>query len=176
MNIERVIVGPLDTNCYILKKDKYCLIIDPGDEIDKIKDKIGESQPIGVIITHHHFDHVGALEDLKNEYSLKSYDYFNMKEGINRIGQFKFEVIYTPGHKKDLISIYFKEEKVLFCGDFIFKDSIGRCDFSDSSLTEMQNSINKILSYPKDTTIFPGHGPNTVLKDEINRLNYFLET
>ena len=63
MKIERVVVGLLETNCYILSKNNKCIVLDPGDEYDKIIDTIGNKEIIGVIITHHHFDHIGALNN-----------------------------------------------------------------------------------------------------------------
>ena len=174
MTIDRVVVGTLDTNCYILKIDDKCLVIDPGDDFDKIKMAIGDSKPVGIIVTHSHFDHTGALNDVKRYYKIKEFNYYNLKEGMNKIASFNFEVIYTPGHKKDLISIFFKEECALFCGDFIFNGSIGRYDFSDSSFIDMKKSIKKILSYPQDMIIFPGHGPKTDLKSELEMLIYYL--
>ena len=89
--------------------------------------------------------------------------------------KFKFEVIYTPGHKEDAITIYFKENKCMFCGDFIFRDSIGRCDLHGGDIKEMLESIKKIKKYDKDTVIYPGHGDKTTLEYEINNNMYFLD-
>ena len=164
MIIDRVIVGSLETNCYILSIENDCIVVDPGDEFDKIKEKIGNKNVVGVIVTHNHFDHVGALKYFDN-----IYDYHNLKEGINNIGEFTFEVIYTPGHTRDSICIYFKEENVMFVGDFIFKNGIGRTDLGGSYI-EMINSIKKISTYNKDIIIYPGHGENTKLCIEIEKL------
>ena len=82
MKIDRVIVGSYLTNCYILSKDNKCLIIDPGDDYLKIKKAIGKNDVVGIIITHHHFDHTGALVYFNN---INVYDYTNLKEGMNNI-------------------------------------------------------------------------------------------
>lgn len=168
MEIDIVKVGKLRCNCYILSKNNKVLIIDPGDDIEKIKDKIGNRLLVGIIITHYHFDHIGAMEDLIKEYNVLVYDRYNMNEGINKIDDFLFEVIYTPGHKEDLITIYFKENKVMFCGDFIFKNSIGRCDLDGGDFFEMIKSLKKIFKYDNDIILYPGHGEETILCDEIN--------
>ena len=97
----------------------------------------------------------------------------NLKEGINKIENFDINVIYTPGHKDDSITFYFEEEKVMFCGDFIFKDGIGRIDLEDASPLDMKLSIEKILQYPDDITLCPGHGPMTTLGAEKENLKYF---
>ena len=166
MKIDKVVVGELETNCYILSKDNVCIIIDPGDEINKIKEKISNKEVKGAIVTHNHFDHVGALS-----YFDKIYDHSNLFEGINNIDKIKFEVIYTPGHTSDSISLYFKEEKAMFTGDFIFKDGIGRTDLGGNDL-DMINSINKISSYP-NIKIYPGHGETSYLQDELQKIRQY---
>ncbi len=164
MKINRVIVGDLDTNCYILIKDNKCLIIDPGDEYNKIKEVIGNNEIVGVIITHHHFDHIGALDKFNKDLIL---DRNNLEEKEYNIDNFKFEIIHTPGHKEDCITIYFKEENIMFTGDFLFKDAIGRIDLPGGNHRDMFNSLNKIKEYNKNIKIYPGHGDSTYLKDEI---------
>ena len=160
MEINRVVVGPLETNCYILKKDNKCLVIDPGDEYDKIEKNIGQNEVVGVIITHYHFDHIGALNNFNNKLIL---DKHNLEEKEYNIDNFKFDVIYTPGHKEDCITIYFKEDKIMFTGDFIFKGAIGRTDLEGGNYLDMLNSLNKIDKYDKDIIIYPGHGDKTTL-------------
>ena len=85
MNINCIKVGYLRTNCYILEKDGKVLVIDPADEYLNIKEVIGDNEVVGVIITHHHPDHVGALEYFDAD---KIYDYYNLKEGSNSIGHY----------------------------------------------------------------------------------------
>jgi len=175
VKIDIVRVGELKCNCYILDIDNKVLIVDPGDDALKIVDAVGDRDVIGIIITHYHFDHIGALDELVNKYGVSVYDKSNMCEGNNRVGKFVFEVIYTPGHKEDAITIYFKEDKCMFCGDFIFRDSIGRCDLPGGNIREMVESIKKIKKYDKDIDIYPGHGNKTTLEYEINNNMYFLD-
>lgn len=163
MIIDRLILGSLATNCYILTINNDCIVIDPADDYDKIKKKICGKNILGTIVTHHHFDHVGALN-----YFDKVYDINNLKEGINTLGTFNFEVIYTPGHTNDSICIYFKKEKIMFVGDFLFKDGIGRVDLGGNIL-DMKNSLVKINKYDKDITIYPGHGDKSKLGCEVNK-------
>ena len=160
MKINRVIVGPLETNCYVLEIADKCLIIDPGEEYNKIKEVIGNKEILGVIVTHYHFDHIGALDSFNKSLIL---DKNNLEEKEYNIDNFKFEVIYTPGHKEDCITIYFKEDKIMFTGDFIFKGAIGRTDLEGGNYLDMLNSLNKIDKYDKDIIIYPGHGDKTTL-------------
>ena len=172
MKVETVIVGSLEENCYILKKDNKVLVIDPGDEIDKIKKIIGDSRVVGVLVTHNHFDHVGALSNFDKNII---YNYYNLEEKEYDMDGFKFKVIYTPGHTSDSISYYFEEINSLFCGDFIFYESIGRCDLLTGDYDIMKDSISKIKRYNKSIIIYPGHGENTTLEHEINNNIYFKE-
>jgi glyoxylase-like metal-dependent hydrolase (beta-lactamase superfamily II) len=164
MKINKVVVGPLETNCYILEEKNKCLVIDPGAEYDKIKKVIDDKVVVGVIVTHYHFDHIGALNYFDKSLIL---DRKNLEEKEYNIDNFKFEVIYTPGHKEDLITIYFKEDKVMFTGDFIFNNSIGRIDLPGGNYNDMLNSLNKMKKYDKNIIVYPGHGDKTSLKDEI---------
>ncbi len=165
MNIKRVVVGPLEENCYIVENNNKCLIIDPGDDVDKIINNIKYSV-VGILITHYHFDHIGALDELKEKYNIDENNY-NIKD-------FDFEVIKTPGHTSDSKTYYFKDNNIMFVGDFIFKDSIGRMDLPTGSVLEMKNSISKILKYPSNTILYPGHGDSTTIGNEKKNLdNYF---
>lgn len=168
MTIKTVKVGWLETNCYIISIDDECLIIDPGADYNKIVREIGFLKPIGIIVTHYHFDHIGALEEVKNRYNIPIYDINNLEEKEYTIGNFKFEVIYTKGHHNTCITIYFKEDKKMFVGDFIFKGGIGRTDLEDADEKEMIKSLNKIRTYPDNITIYPGHGDITKLGYEKN--------
>lgn len=171
MNIKTIKVGFLKENCYILEKNNYCLIVDPGDEYNIIKKNI-KLNPIGVLITHRHFDHIGALDELLNDFNISVYDYKNVEEKEYNIGPFKFEVIYTPGHSKDSICFKFKDENILISGDFIFKDNIGRCDLPGGSIASMNKSIEKIKKY-SNFIIYPGHGDFTSLDYEKQNNFYF---
>lgn len=173
MQVKTVKVGYLQTNCYILIKDNNCLIIDPGDDSEKIISMIGNLNVIGIIITHYHFDHIGALKSIKNKYQVPVYDINNLEEKEYNIKNFIFNIIYTKGHHNTSITIYFKKEKVMFTGDFLFKGSIGRTDLEKGNDFDMKKSLDKIKKYPKDITIYPGHGPSSTLEYEFINNIYF---
>lgn len=162
MNIKKIVVGPLQENCYVVEKDEMCIIIDPGDEVEKIIESIIYS-PCVILITHNHFDHVGALSKLKEKYNIPVYNYENLKEGKFSTGIFNIDVIYTPGHTSDSVTYYFKEDEIMFTGDFLFKGTIGRTDLSTGNFEEMQKSIRKILVYSDIIKVYPGHGDDTTL-------------
>lgn len=170
MNITRLVVGPLEENTYILEIDNELLIVDPGSEYDKISKVINDRKVLGILITHSHFDHIGALDSFKD---IDIYKHDVLEEKEYNIGKFKFDVIFNPGHSKDSVSYYFKKYNTLFSGDFIFYESIGRCDLPTGSISDMEDSINKIKRYDKDMIIYPGHGEDTTLSHEIEFNPYF---
>lgn len=171
MNIKTLIVGMLDTNCYIVENDKECLIIDPGDEFDKIKNSITK-KVVGVLLTHKHFDHYGALKECLEFYNVNLYSYKNLKEGKCKVGNFDFVVKYNPGHTMDSISFIF--DSIMFCGDFIFKGTIGRWDIG-GDFNVMQDSIKTILKSNVNYKLYPGHGEFTTLNEERDMLESYIK-
>ena len=171
MKIDKVETGFLSENCYIVSSGKNAIVIDPGDEYDKIKRRIDSRNVLAVLITHHHFDHVGALSDLLKDYNVEVIDY---KSKINqKIKDFSFTIIKTPGHTKDSVTFYFKKEKIMFTGDFLFNDSIGRTDLDSGNMNDMKKSIELIKKYDKDIKIYPGHGEDSTLGYEFEN-NIFM--
>lgn len=165
MNIKRIVVGELEENCYVLEKNNKGIIIDPGDEHEKIESEIKELNIVGILLTHNHFDHIGALEYFENKYNLKHNDI---------IPEFNYEVISTPGHTKDSKTFYFSDEKVMFTGDFLFKGTIGRMDLPGGSIEEMKKSLDIISAYPNDIIIYPGHGDFSILGNEKSYFRFYL--
>ncbi len=171
MNIEKVVVGDYCTNCYILSIGHDCLVIDPGCEYDKIKKCISDKNVLAVLVTHRHFDHIGALDLVSNKGSIPIYEYSNIEPKDYKIGPFSFKVIYTKGHTDDSITYYFEKEKSMFTGDFIFENSIGRTDLPTGNYNEILKSINMIKKYDDDIKVYPGHGNQTKLGiEKINNI------
>lgn len=173
MNIKCVVTGYLDENCYILSKNDTCLIVDPGDDFLKIKEAIGTDKVLGVLITHSHVDHIGALRNFLTKRSIKIFKRSNLEEKEYEIGDFKFKCFHTPGHSKDSVSFYFEEDNAMFVGDFIFEGSIGRVDLPGGSQSEMEVSLNRFKEFEDDITLYPGHGNTTSLKSEKETNPYF---
>ncbi len=87
-------------------------------------------------------------------------------ENFLKIKNFKFKILFTPGHTPGSLSFCFSEEKVIFTGDTLFKKAVGRFDFSYSSRDDLKKSLKKIFSLPKNTIVYPGHGDRTTLAEE----------
>lgn len=170
MKIEKIETGYLNENCYVLSINNDCLVIDPGDDFDKIKEVIGKRSVLAVLITHYHFDHIGALEEVKDYYNCNVIDYKSNKK--QEIGLFNFEIVDTKGHKEDCASYYFKDENIMFVGDFIFKGTIGRCDLEGGNFMVMKESLEKLKKYDLNIKLYPGHGKDTTIKDELETNPY----
>ncbi len=164
MDIKTIVVGELEENCYLLIKDNECVIIDPGDDFELIKKEVGDLKVVGCLITHFHQDHIGALEEVISYYDVDT----NKVNSKN----FKYEIIDTPGHTAESKTYYFKKEKIMFTGDFLFQESFGRTDLNGNNL-DMIDSLEKIKLYPDDTTIYPGHGPSSNLGREKQHFVYY---
>lgn len=189
--LETILVGPLEVNCYIFgcKKTYEAAIIDPGDEDRKIKKRIKELGlvPKYVINTHGHPDHTGAngkfglpilihkldapfLGKMSEEISLMvgmlsgSPAASNVLEDADKIdvGELSLEVIHTPGHSRGSISL--KYEDIVFTGDTLFNQGVGRTDLPMGSWDDLINSLRKrLLVLPDETKIYPGHGPASTI-------------
>lgn len=164
MKIKRLILGELQTNCYLLIKDNKCIIIDPADEKNKIIEAVGKLEVLTILTTHHHFDHIGALDELLKYYQVEENDYLAVDN---------MEVINTPGHTNDSKTFYFPQEKIMFCGDFLFKGTFGRTDLGGDN-HDMIDSINKIKNYSNDIKLYPGHGEYSSLEIEKNNFNEYI--
>ena len=186
MKVDKLVVGLYQENCYFLTNNNDLIIIDPGDEFDKINNKIisDKLNLRAILITHAHFDHIGALKELINLYHVPVYynninneisyeKLINVDEKDYEISKFYFKIIKTPGHRNDLVTYYFYKENIMFTGDFLFKESIGRLDLEYANEDEMITSIEKINKYPDNTVIYPGHGDKTILKEEKENNYYF---
>ena len=174
MNIEILKVGELQANCYLISINKKCIIIDPGDEENFIISKIRKNNliPIAVITTHNHPDHTKYAKSISELYNINHYNHRTLFEKKFNLGDFNFQVIYTPGHTPDSICLYFYEYGVMFTGDFLFEGTIGRVDLPGGSTENMIKSIEKIKKFPLDIKIYPGHGNITTLKDELKYNKY----
>lgn len=205
LKVETLIVGPLFSNCYIIWDDseKIGAIIDPGDDAEIILETV---KRLGIKIkyilaTHGHFDHVGAVSQLKKELNVEFLshkdDLFFIEDGENaarrwgiiikqppnpdryieegdkiEIGNISLMVIYTPGHSPGGVSFLY--DKMIFSGDTLFQGSIGRTDFRKGSFEDLKKSIkNRLYTLPDDTIVYTGHGPITTIGDE-KRFNAFV--
>lgn len=198
LNIITLSVGALETCAYIIFREgcTECAVIDPGGDANKISKKINELNLDlkYIVVTHSHFDHVQALEDLKEIYNdakivchetcdkrmqspqlnlgfmvgvtvktppadllLKDNDIVSF-DGVN------LKSIFLPGHAPGHMIFYSEQDNVVFSGDTLFNGSLGRTDFDGCSFNDLFSGIkDKLLTMPDETTVYPGHGPETTI-------------
>jgi len=179
-------MGMYQTNCYVVEVDGKDFIIDPGmDATDWVLKNT--KNPVAILNTHGHFDHVWSNKELKEKLNIPIYvpkdDEFMLKDDpfgqgtppsqadILVVGDQEFDIngirvkyLHFPGHTPGCSAILIGDS--LFSGDFVFKGSIGRVDFPYSSPDDMKESIEKFLHVEENWTIYPGHGEPTSVKAE----------
>lgn len=190
--------GLYQTNCYVIRKNGYDLIIDPGEgayEFVILKAK----KPIAILLTHGHFDHIFSAVGLKKFFNIPIYIHKDDKFMIERrlfgynyettcdavgvgvakfddvqldIGEFDVEFMHFAGHTPGCCMV--RVDETIFSGDFLFEGSIGRWDFPYSNADDMRQSIIKCMNLKGDFTLYPGHGDSTTLSAERENLPFWL--
>ena len=195
LKTKRVIVGALGVNCFIVRDSETneALIIDPGDEADRIIEavKLVEAKPIGVLLTHAHVDHIRGVGAVSAAFNLPVWIHEadramylspdnailpwltaaeNLPQPVDtpvQLPNHPYEIIETPGHTPGGVCFYFKEEKLLFSGDTLFQGTYGRTDFPGGSAPTLFSSIRtKLFTLPDDVKVWPGHEESTTIGQE----------
>lgn len=195
LKIDTLVLGDYQTNCYIIREtnSKTCALIDPGYYPERILDRVEQLglNVDAILLTHGHFDHVGAVERIveatdcklwlsESDWSqpmdplhtyffpLANCDFTNVlfcedSEEITA-GGLTFIVYTTPGHTSG--SVCFLCENALFSGDTLFAGSCGRTDFPGGSQKWLQWSLERLAELEGNLQVYPGHGPITTLAEE----------
>lgn len=200
VHIKTMILGMVQTNCYIVKasESKEVVVIDPADDAIKIENYLKKNDLVckKIFLTHGHFDHITGANDLKSltgadiyaheeeanllknpslnasvhmgreKISLEPDYFFKDKEVVEAAG-LTWQVIYTPGHTEGGACYFLKDEGIIFSGDSLFYESIGRTDFPTGNHQKLIESINnKLLVLPDNIEVYPGHGRPTTIGHE----------
>lgn len=206
LELQQCIVGPVRTNCYLLmnKDTKEVLITDPGDEAEKIyamAERMG-GKPAGILLTHGHYDHILAVNEMKEHYNIPVYACINEKDVLRDVTKnlsgygrkscqieadhwledlevfeaagFSIQLVHTPGHTEGSACYYLKEEGILLSGDMLFCGSVGRTDLPTGSTAQIVKSLHRLLEVlPEETEVYPGHESMTTIGHE-KRYNPFV--
>jgi hydroxyacylglutathione hydrolase len=194
-------VGPVQENCYIVRAQgaDRAVIVDPGDEAERITQAlqaVGVTTVEAILLTHTHFDHIGAvapvaratgapvycpeletqvLADIMSYVPwpgfgpFESYDADETVKGgeVLELAGLEFEVSFTPGHSPGHVSYALREHEALFSGDVLFQGSVGRVDLPGGDWPTLLASIESLITaYPAQTTVYPGHMGLTTLGAE----------
>ena len=193
-------VGPVAENCFIFRRDgsDRALIVDPGDEAEKLLGAVKELNLTldGILLTHTHFDHVGAVAEVARETGaevwvpeiekpvladinryqpfpgigpFESYEAEHTVKGGEKLelAGFEIDVVFTPGHSPGHVTYAVADELALFSGDVLFQGSVGRTDLPGGDWPTLLESIRTLVdSYPEDTAVYPGHMGTTTLGRE----------
>lgn len=196
MLIKTLPVGQLETNCYVVSNENTleCVVIDPGDEANTIMDYLESNKLrcVGILLTHGHFDHVGALKAVSEETGATTY--MNERDDMHsaRTNQLRcslpengkyyddgdvlelagltFYIMATPGHTPGGVTI--RCEDALFTGDTLFRGSCGRTDLPGGDMVQQLDSLKRICELPGDYEVYPGHMDSSTLERERN-FNYY---
>ena len=187
LNIETHPLGSYQTNCYIVYEDESpdCIVIDPGYEPDTVLLAIKgiKKNLAAILLTHGHFDHVGAVKDLVAETDCQVYIhekdlslpatftagplYYTHTYGEGdtlEIAGMSVRVLHTPGHTPGCVCLIIEDN--LFSGDTLFRDSCGRTDLPGGNGAELFKSLRRLAALPGDYRVLPGHSMESTLDDE----------
>ena len=184
MNIQKLTLGLYQTNIYILSNDTEAAVIDPGYEPDIILAALEGRELKAILLTHGHFDHVGAVKELVAETGCKVYIHaadlslppmitagqlyytHTYAEGdtISPIEGAQLNVLHTPGHTPGSVCLLLGDQ--MFSGDTLFEGSCGRMDLPGGDQLQMHQSLNRLVSLQADYHVHPGHGGSTTLAAE----------
>ncbi|MFL5831828.1 MAG: MBL fold metallo-hydrolase [Solirubrobacteraceae bacterium] len=201
IDVRMFTVGPVQENCFIVRQkgSEHAVIVDPGEEADKLLaaiDALGITQLDAILLTHTHFDHVGAVApvakatgapvycpELETRVLANIMDYvpwpgFGPFESYDAdetvaggealdLAGLPLDVIFTPGHSPGHVTYAVRGENALFSGDVLFQGSVGRVDLPGGDWPTLLASIETLVdSYPDETTVYPGHMGITTLGAE----------
>ncbi len=201
IDVRMFTVGPVQENCFVVRPHDSgtAVIVDPGDEPEKLLaalERLGIERVEAILVTHTHFDHIGAVAPVARATSAVVYcpelerqvlanimDYvpwpgfgpFESYEADETVAGgetlelagLTFEVLFTPGHSPGHVSYALRDASALFSGDVLFQGSVGRVDLPGGDWPTLLSSIDSLLqAFPEETTVYPGHMGITTLGRE----------
>ena len=167
IKIESRVLGPVGTNCYLIinKENNESIIIDPADSPESIYDMVvrSGSKPQAILLTHGHFDHIGAANEVREHYGIKIYASCDEEKLLDSPAR-NLSNAYGMSLRVTADVLHIESDKTLMSGDTLFAGSVGRTDYPTASSAAMMESLHdKLCKLPDDTDVYPGHGEFTTI-------------
>ena len=181
MTVKCFVCNPYMQNTYVAHQPnaRECIIVDAGiysyDEEKELTDYIRLNQlaVVAILITHAHPDHICGrqrLAELYPEAQIIDHNYLSgayaEQEPVLQYAGISIRCLFTPGHKEDCVCFYIPESGILFSGDTLFRESIGRTDLDGGDFPTLMHSLAYLMQLPADTTVYPGHSESTTIGHE----------
>lgn len=188
ITVERLVVGELAVNCYIVTNTQTgeCFVVDPGADAPRIIRGVAERKVCAVLLTHGHYDHIGAVDAICEHYHVPVYIHAGdaaklsdamanvsavfaepvtqktvpvviEEEGKLELAGISLEILYTPGHSMGSICCILPEGQGILTGDTMFAHGYGRTDFADGDFTLLHQSLRRLFQLTPRMITFPGH-------------------
>ncbi len=187
VSVQRITVGELAVNCFIVENTltHECFIVDPGAEKERIIRAVGERKVSAVLLTHGHYDHIGAVDDICAHYACPVYIHSSdapkltdamanvsavfaqpltqttvpvtIEEGTITLAGMQVEIMHTPGHSNGSICCILPENQGVLTGDTLFAHGYGRTDFADGDFALLHQSLRRLFKLTPRMIAYPGH-------------------
>ena len=188
ITVERLIVGELAVNCYIVENEETheCFIVDPGAEAQRIIQRVGDRKACAVLLTHGHYDHIGAVDEVCGHFGIPVYIHAGdaakladamanvsavfgeplvqhtqpvviEQEGVLELAGIELQILHTPGHSNGCICCMLPDGQGILTGDTLFAHGYGRTDFADGDFTKLHQSLRRLFRLTPKMIAYPGH-------------------
>ena len=199
ITVERLIVGELAVNCYIVENTETheVFIVDPGAEAKRIIRQVGDRKACAVLLTHGHYDHIGAVDEVCSHFGIPAYIHAGdaaklsdamanvsavfgeplvqhtvpvkiEEEGALKLAGMELQILHTPGHSNGCICCILPDDAGILTGDTLFAHGYGRTDFADGDFTKLHQSLRRLFRLTPKMVAYPGHDvPGVVGRDPV---------
>ena len=188
ITVDCLVVGEIAVNCYIVENTETheCVIVDPGAEAQRIIQRVGDRKACAVLLTHGHYDHIGAVDEVCGHFGIPVYIHAGdaakltdamanvsavfgeplvqhtqpvviEQEGVLELAGIELQILHTPGHSNGCICCMLPDGQGILTGDTLFAHGYGRTDFADGDFTKLHQSLRRLFRLTPKMIAYPGH-------------------